>query len=317
MMSQPSNYDLNALKNLFLLYRERSVTKAAKVAGITQPSMSRALNKLRQQYHDRLFVRQKDALVPTLKTEQLMAALAPLFEKIDSAIANIEPLQPEYAVGQFCFAAPDFVSKFAMANLPSGILTITPKIEFSYQYWSHDVLARVQSGAVDLAFGYAGECPNHVKSETISDDRYVLVCRPEHPLVDFIHVEGVQQHEVLKYPYIAVTDSGFSDAFFDRALAAKGLRRQKVVTTPDLVAAFSLLMKADYLMVVPSGLARYLCPECVQYSLPAVVHSDNADGFAYCLYWGAIKDQDPLHQYIRNIIKTSFLSYWPSAPAGC
>ena len=146
-MSQPSNYDLKALKNLFLLHRERSVTKAAKVAGITQPSMSRILNKLRQQYNDRLFV------------------------------------------------------------------------------------------------------------------------------------------------------------------------RQKVVTTPDLVAAFSLLMKADYLMIVPAGLANYLCPSCIHYTLPIISHFDNAHAVAYCLYWGAIKDQDPLHQYIREIIKTSFLSQWPSIAA--
>lgn len=296
------NHDLNSLQNLFLLYRERSVTKAAKVAGITQPSMSKALNKLRVQYEDRLFIRQKDELIPTLKTEQLMATLAPLFEKIDRAMGEIEPLRPERATGTFCFSAPDFISKFAMKNLPSGILTTTPKVEFHYRYWMEDTLSLVQSGEVDLAFGYDVDYPNHVKSDVIANDNFVLVARPEHPIQT-----RVLEEELLTFPYISIRESGFSDEFFDRFLSSKNLARQKVVTSPDIVAAFSLLMKSDYLMVVPSGLARYLSPDCIHYPLPI-----EDTQLQYCLYWGAVKDQDPLHQFIRSIIRSSFLDHWPS-----
>lgn len=302
-MGQSRNHDLNALKSLFLLYRERSVTKAAKVAGVTQPSMSRTLNKLRSEYGDRLFVRQKDELVPTPKADLLMSGLAPLFEQIEATMDAVEPVQPDRATGRFCFSAPDFVSKFAMANLPSGILTITPKIEFSYRYWSEELGDLLKAGDVDLAFGYFPECPNHVKSLSINDDQFVLLHRPNHPIEDDISIDSI-----LQYPHISLKDSGFSDDFFDRGLAAKGLARQRVVTTPDISAAFSLLIKSDYLMVAPAGLARYLCPEAIQHELPV----ENA-ALEYCLYWGAIKDQDKLHRYIREVIQAAFLAQWPVA----
>ena len=107
-MSSTTQHDLNALKSLFLLYRERSVTKAATAAGVTQPSMSRTLNKLREEYNDRLFIRQKEALVPTPKAEALISKLQPLFEQINQIMENTETLEPETATGQFCFSAPNF-----------------------------------------------------------------------------------------------------------------------------------------------------------------------------------------------------------------
>jgi DNA-binding transcriptional LysR family regulator len=294
------SHDLNALKNLFVLYRERSVTKAAHIMGVTQPSMSRVLNKLRNEYDDRLFVREKDTLVPTPKADLLVAKLAPLFEQIDQAMDGTLPMQPEVATGTFCFSAPDFISKFAMANLPSGILTITPKIEFSYRYWSPDNIEQIKSGDVDLAFGYLPDNPNHIKKYCLSEDEFVLLHRPGHPLKNPDCMD-----DVLNYPHISIHDSGFSDVFFDRALMSKGLHRKRVVTTPDIAAALSLLMRSDYLMVAPAGLARYLCPDAIQNNL-----TTRRKRVEYCLYWGAIKDQDKLHQYIRNIIQSSFQNQW-------
>ena len=297
------SHDLNALKNLFILYRERSVTKAAQVMGVTQPSMSRVLNKLRHEYDDRLFVREKDCLVPTPKADFLVSKLAPLFEQIDLAMDSALPMQPEVATGKFCFSAPDFISKFSMENLPSGILSITPKIEFSYRYWAVDLVDHLKAGEVDLAFGYFLECPNHIKHYVISKDEFVLVHRPEHPIVS----KGFIVESLLDYPHISIRDSGFSDDFFDKALMARGVRRQNVVTTPDLSAAFSLLMRSDCLMVAPAKLAAYLCPESITQPLLTGTHS-----LEYSLYWGAIKDQDKLHRYIRQIIIATFKKQWPS-----
>ena len=308
------SHDLNALKKLFVLYRERSVTKAAQAMGVTQPSMSRSLNKLRNEYDDRLFVREKKSLVPTPKAELLVSQLAPLFEQIDLAMNSTLPVQPKNATGQFCFSAPDFISKFSMENLPSGILTITPKIEFSYRYWSKNLDEHLKSGEVDLAFGYFPECPNHIKKHTIADDEFVLLHRPNHPLIDLLgdsiteeSSSAVSITNLLQYPHISIKNSGFSDDFFDRVLMARGVSRQSVVTTPDIVAGLSLMMKSDCLMIAPAGLVRYLCPDAIKKEFPT-----NNKGLEYCLYWGAIKDQDNLHQYIRQVIISTFQSHWPT-----
>ena len=62
-----SRLDLNLLVSLQALLEERSVTKAAQRLFITQPAMSRVLQRLRVQLGDPLFTRAGNELVPTPK----------------------------------------------------------------------------------------------------------------------------------------------------------------------------------------------------------------------------------------------------------
>ncbi len=58
-----------------------------------------------------------------------------------------------------------------------------------------------------------------LKQYVISDDEFVLLHRPEHPVVN----KGETVESLLDYPHISIRDSGFSDDFFDKALLAKAL----------------------------------------------------------------------------------------------
>lgn len=294
--------DLNALQSLFLLYRERSVTRAAAIAGVTQPSMSRTLQKLRDQYQDRLFVRQKDELIATPKAELLVTRLAPLFDQINQTLDSVEPIQPEQAQGHFSFCAPEFISKFGMSNLPTGILTTAPNMEFSYGYWSENVTRQLKNGDVDLAFGYLESCPNHVKQFSLSQDSLHFYCRNDHPLSQ---LKTVDEEQLLQCPHIVIKHSGLDDHSYDRQLAARGIQRKRMVITPDIEAAFALLKRTDYLLIAPAEIAHYLAADAHQLSTPWFDYK-----ITYNLYWGAVKDQDNLHKYIREIIISTFNQYW-------
>ncbi|HCR79252.1 MAG TPA: LysR family transcriptional regulator, partial [Alcanivorax sp.] len=49
--------DLNLLKYLDVLLREKNVTRAAEQLGITQPAMSNCLKRLRHMFGDPLLIR--------------------------------------------------------------------------------------------------------------------------------------------------------------------------------------------------------------------------------------------------------------------
>src|SRR4249920_2403142 len=57
--------NLNLLVALVALLEERSVTRAARRAGVTQPAMSNSLAQLRVLLNDPLFVRRSHGLTPT------------------------------------------------------------------------------------------------------------------------------------------------------------------------------------------------------------------------------------------------------------
>ena len=68
-----STFDLNLFVILNAIYTQGSLTKAADVVGITQPAVSNALSRLRTKFNDDLFLRTGSGMIPTQKTENMIA----------------------------------------------------------------------------------------------------------------------------------------------------------------------------------------------------------------------------------------------------
>jgi LysR family transcriptional activator of mexEF-oprN operon len=73
-MEQPTNLrslDLNLLVNLEALIATRSITRAAQKVGISQSTMSHALQRLRQTFNDEIVRPSPQGMVATQRTLQL------------------------------------------------------------------------------------------------------------------------------------------------------------------------------------------------------------------------------------------------------
>ena len=57
--------DLNLLPIAFALYDELSVSRAARVLGMSQPAVSMALRRMREAFEDPLFIRVPSGITPT------------------------------------------------------------------------------------------------------------------------------------------------------------------------------------------------------------------------------------------------------------
>ncbi|QBS44443.1 LysR family transcriptional regulator [Nocardia sp. CS682] len=78
-----AEFDLNLIRTFVLLYETRSVTAAADVLGVTQPTVSYGLGKLRRRLGDELFVRGPGGLVPSSEAERLYPPLRTAIEQLD------------------------------------------------------------------------------------------------------------------------------------------------------------------------------------------------------------------------------------------
>lgn len=82
--------DLNALFILWVVYRERGVTRAAERLNVKQPAVSNTLAKLRVHFKDPLFIRRSRELVPTAKANEIVRGLAPALMSIQDVIRPSE-----------------------------------------------------------------------------------------------------------------------------------------------------------------------------------------------------------------------------------
>ena len=68
---QTDDLDLHALRVLDVLFRERSLTRAAETLHTQQPALSKTLARLRRYFNDPLFVRVSLHMEPTAKAHTL------------------------------------------------------------------------------------------------------------------------------------------------------------------------------------------------------------------------------------------------------
>src|SRR5690242_3441157 len=79
-------FDLNLLVVFEGLMQDRSVTRAGKRLGLSQPALSHALNRLRYLLKDQLFIRTPTGMVPTPRAEQLAPPLRQALTEMQHAL---------------------------------------------------------------------------------------------------------------------------------------------------------------------------------------------------------------------------------------
>ena len=104
--AQVRNTDLNLLVNFVVLAEERTLSRAARRLFLSQPSMTRALQKLRETFDDALLVRSPSGYVLTPKGENLLQEVAQFLPRLDRLISGRE-FDPAQESAHFRIAATD------------------------------------------------------------------------------------------------------------------------------------------------------------------------------------------------------------------
>src|SRR6202171_5099844 len=84
------NVDLNLLHPLHALLEERHVTRAAKRCFLSQPAMSRGLERLREMFGDPLLVRSGRGYERTVRGERVLGELGSLMPRLEAIVGGEE-----------------------------------------------------------------------------------------------------------------------------------------------------------------------------------------------------------------------------------
>src|SRR3989475_11867082 len=92
-ITQLRQADLNLLIVFTVLAEERNVTRAAARLFLSQPAVSRALQRLRDMFHDDLLIRTANVYEPTPKGQRLLQDLATMLPRLDRlmAVGDFDP----------------------------------------------------------------------------------------------------------------------------------------------------------------------------------------------------------------------------------
>src|SRR5712664_1347965 len=87
-VTQLRQADLNLLIVFTVLAEERNVTRAAARLLLSQPAVSRALQRLRDMFHDDLLIRTSNGYEPTPKGQRLLQELESTLPRLDRLLSG-------------------------------------------------------------------------------------------------------------------------------------------------------------------------------------------------------------------------------------
>jgi DNA-binding transcriptional LysR family regulator len=285
--------DLNLLPPLVALLEERHVSRAADRLALSQPAMSRALQRLRRHFGDELLVRGPDGYSLTPRAERIRAQLATVVTELDQ-LFSAETYDPATASQAFRLAVSDYsVAAFGPA-LVQRILMESPGSTVTCRALDARSFDNLDAGTLDLViYGRAG--PQRFRSEHLFTDRLVCVVAAEHPLAQH---KSVSMTQYLRWPHLNI-DIG--PPGFDRTPEARGTPRRVAVSMPYHVLGTSILPGTELILTTPARLAAQFGDPRRTRILTAPRELGEVEFHAV---WHPRVDEDPSHTWLRQVVRT-------------
>src|SRR3989442_1773221 len=174
-------FDLNLLVVFDGVMHERSVTRAGKRLGMSQPALSHALNRLRYLLKDQLFLRTPQGMVPTPRAEQLALPLRQALADMQRALEP-EAFVPAQANRRFSIAINNYAATVLAAPLGSPVPAAPPLVQLDLRpSGTLNVFDLLDHGGLAIAIGPFHPPRARVWSAALLEDQLVAVMRRDHP----------------------------------------------------------------------------------------------------------------------------------------
>jgi LysR family transcriptional regulator, nod-box dependent transcriptional activator len=167
-----SQVDLNLLVALDAIIKERSVTRAGRNVGLSQPAMSAALGRLRNLLGDPLLERVGRDYRLTPLAVQLAEPLQTILADIERTLDQRSTFDPTTSQRVFRIAGSDYMTLTVFQPLVAHVSRIAPGIQLRFQRAGNNTGRRLASRDIDLSVQPADSNPD-LASQALFDDRFV------------------------------------------------------------------------------------------------------------------------------------------------
>jgi DNA-binding transcriptional LysR family regulator len=285
--------DLNLFPPLVALLEERHVSRAADRLALSQPAMSRALQRLRRHFGDELLVRGPDGYSLTPRAERIHAQLATVVTELNHLFAT-ETFNPATAAQSFRLAVSDYTVSALGPALVRQILAESPNSTVTCEPLDARPFDKLDAGTVDLVI-YGRTAPDRYCSQHLFTDRFVCVVAAEHPLAQR---RSVSLTQYLQWPHLNI-DIGQRGV--DLILEARDIPRRIAVAMPYHVLGTSILPGTQLVLTVPARLAAEFADPHRTRVLDAPRELGDLHFYAV---WHPRVDEDPSHSWLRQVVHT-------------
>lgn len=295
--------DLNLYKLFLAVVEQQNITRAAAQVGMTQPAASNALQRLRQQLGDPLFVRTRTGMVPTDYAKQIEPEITQALTAL-IGVKSLVPPSPTPISGltkRIRIVMSDLEEQLFLDRMSGALMDQNDRlpVEVLPQH-RVNLETGFRDNLFDLAVMFIQDPLRNIQSRDLVDVKFSCISAKNHPLIK----DGMTMNAYLKVNHLLVAPgTGGMTGWVDKELQKIKLKRHVSLSVPHFFIAGELVSNTGLVATLPDKLAKKLAT-----LYPLTLHEPplKMPGFTIGMHWHISRDRDPEHTAFRNWFASLF-----------
>jgi DNA-binding transcriptional LysR family regulator len=294
VLSSLAELDLNLLYVFYVVHRERSVSRAGRVLGLTPSAVSHSIARLRTQVGATLFEPRDGGLVPTAIANRMAPGIAAALGRLADSVSGSREFDPQRDVPRATVAMPALLEPLLLSEVVGPLRRIAPEMVVRSVRLARSKAKRaLETGAIDAVFDTTDPSDPDLSNECLLEDTLCVVFSRD-------RVGAVDRAAYLAAQHVGVSSRSSGPTLVDVLLMRQGLRRNVVVRCQRYESAARIVSRSDLLLTMIRGAAYLVAP-----AMPVRIEPLDIDipPLRIHLYWHRHRDDDPALLWIRDVIR--------------
>jgi LysR family transcriptional regulator, nod-box dependent transcriptional activator len=296
------NFDLNLLVALDALLTERNVTRAAERLFVSQPAMSNALQRIRDQFKDQILVREGREMMPTPLAQSLIAPVREMLLQSARLLEADYDFHPREAKRTFRILMSDYCATVLMGPLVKILYNEAPGLRCEALPLTGRTIAALLGGEADMCITAQdlrlldpeadAALFGHV---TLFEDEFVCAVDAAHPDVG----EALDLETFLRLPHAVMRFGESALSLEEQTLKRLDLDFPITAVAPTFSSLPMLLSGTPLIITIQRKLLNRLSAAVPMraftppIAIPRLVET---------LYWHHRSEHDKAHAWLREAI---------------
>jgi DNA-binding transcriptional LysR family regulator len=293
-----NDIDLNLFKVFQVIYRLRSISNSAKELHVSQPTISKNLNKIRELFDDPLFVFSSKEMQPTEFAQKIFASVSNGLDLLENTIHENRQFNPIEGDHVFRLGMSDYTEIVFLPHLLNYLKTIRASIKIEIEhlpvkrrhYALEDQITDVNIHG-SIANIYQQDYATAIYQKYLFKDRYVFVIGAQNKeLNGQISMEQLAKLQHAKFGVSRI---------IDKLLADHGYKRNVVLQVPHILVLPRLVVDSDLIITIPEKLAQDYEK---QLPLKILEPPGPLPTLKFAMYWHEKNQKSSAHIWFRNLL---------------
>ncbi|MGX1197344.1 LysR family transcriptional regulator [Parvibaculum sp. MBR-TMA-1.3b-4.2] len=290
--------DLNLLLIFDAIYRERSISGAARKLNMSQPTVSNALSRLRNFTDDQLFYRSANAMLPTRAANALAVPISHALNAVEIGFSTMRDFDPKTSERTFSLGINDHMRLMLIPALANVVEREAPNIVLDFQ---QDIkspsrtIDDIRRGGIDLTILPAHMHGNDedISMEVLYGDKLVFAARMGHPVAG----KQLDDNDLASLKFVTTGVAPAIRPIVEAEFSKRGIQRKVSCIMPDTITIPAIIEMTDNVAIMGGHDFRRQQQEYAITQLHFPFELPEVHG---ALFWSKSMDDDPGHQWLRG-----------------